>query len=225
MLSFVFQHQVRHSIKRNEHLWNLKIAHTSPHEVANINILIDLNNYYSLITGKTIKGKINEPIAINSFLSWVTCGNYQNKNWNSNTLCNFFVRTKTSFDQFETKDFKTLFDKTDGKDDNYQNYRRVTDESQTTTDDYRQITDNYKGVIDYRRDRDDYRRVTYDDRLVAVNYRQATDNCRRVVYCSVISANFRDLQAIASIPTNIFLFKVNKRNTRKQEKSVKYVQS
>ena len=62
-------------------------------------------------------------------------------------------------------------------------------------------------------------------RLVAVNYRQATDNCRRVVYCSAISVNFRDLQAIASIPTNIFLFKVNKRNTRKQEKSMKYVQS
>ena len=58
---------------------NVKLAHTSPHEVANINILIGLDHHYNLITGETIKGKINESIAINSVLGWIICENYQNK--------------------------------------------------------------------------------------------------------------------------------------------------
>ena len=76
--SFAFQHQVRHGFKKYEYLWNLKLAHTLPHEVTNKNMLIGLNHYYSLILGEMIKGKINEPIAITSVLGWIICGNYQN---------------------------------------------------------------------------------------------------------------------------------------------------
>ena len=106
---------MRHAAKKYKHLRNLRLAYTSPHEVTNINILIGLDHYYSLTTGETIKGKINEPIAINSVLGWITCGNYQNINSNSSTLCNFFVQTKTSSSQFETKDHETLFGKSVAK--------------------------------------------------------------------------------------------------------------
>ena len=62
--SFAFQHQVRQTVKKYEYLRNLKLAHTSPHKVTNINILIGLDDYYSLIAGEMIKRKINKPIAI-----------------------------------------------------------------------------------------------------------------------------------------------------------------
>ena len=74
--SSTFQHQVRHAVKKYEHLQNVKLAYTSPHEVTNINILIGLHHYYNLITDEMIKEKINEPIAINSVLGWIICGNY-----------------------------------------------------------------------------------------------------------------------------------------------------
>ena len=79
--SFAFQYQVRHAVKKYEHERNLKLAHTSPHEVTNINILIGLDH-------------LNEPTAINSVLGWRICRNYRNKNPNSSTLCNFFFRLK-----------------------------------------------------------------------------------------------------------------------------------
>ena len=88
--SFAFQYQVRHAVKKYEHLRNLKLAHTSPHEVTNINILIGLDH-------------LNEPIAINSVLGWRICRNYRNKNPDSSTLCNFFVQTKTSFSRLKQK--------------------------------------------------------------------------------------------------------------------------
>ena len=92
--SFVFQHQVRHAVKKYEHMRNLKIAHTSPHKVTNINVLIGLDHYHSLITGETIKGKIYETIAINLVMGWIICGNYWNENSNSNTLCIFLLKLK-----------------------------------------------------------------------------------------------------------------------------------
>ena len=106
LTSFAFQHQVRHVVKKYEHMRNLKIAQTSPHEVTNINVLIGLDHYHSLITGETIKGKIYETIAINLVMGWIICGNYRNENSNSNTSCIFFTQTKTSFCQFKTKYYK-----------------------------------------------------------------------------------------------------------------------
>ena len=81
----------------------------------NKNKHIDWPRSCSLIAGKTVKGKINELNAINSVLGWIICGNYQNKNSNSSTLCKFFVLTKTSLSQFETRDHKTLFGKSEAK--------------------------------------------------------------------------------------------------------------
>ena len=49
-------------------------------------------------------------------LYYIACRNYRDGNANLNTLCNFFVQTKTFFDQIETKDHKTLFDKSGTKD-------------------------------------------------------------------------------------------------------------
>ena len=43
------------------------------------------------------------------------CRNYHNENSNSNILCNFFIQTKTSFGQIDTKNHKRFFNKTGQK--------------------------------------------------------------------------------------------------------------
>ena len=75
---------------------------------------------------------------------------------------------------------------------------------------HRELQTGHKRVID------DYRHVTEDYRQVTDNYRRVTNGYRQVLCYSLIFANFRNLQTAAGIPTNIFLFKFNKRNTRKK---------
>ena len=64
--------------KEYEHLKNLNLADKSEDGNKTVEILIGLNYYYQFMTGKIIKGKINEPVALESYFGWILSGQYKN---------------------------------------------------------------------------------------------------------------------------------------------------
>ena len=75
-------------------------------------------------------------------------GNYQNKNSNSSTLCNFFVQTKTSFSQYETKDHETLFGKREAK--VHENNYDVLFDKHLTDKENKNIVENFNESVKLR---------------------------------------------------------------------------
>ena len=72
------------------YLKGLNLAETlPPGRLPNIEILVGLDYYYSLVSGKTIRSPrySNTPVAIESSLGWIICGHAQDfKNQNYRTL-------------------------------------------------------------------------------------------------------------------------------------------
>ena len=62
------------------HLKNLKLAQESNETCVKVDILIGLDYYYNFITGNIIKGKPNEPIALESTLGWIVNRPYSSIN-------------------------------------------------------------------------------------------------------------------------------------------------
>ena len=60
------------------HLRELELADFSINSVKSVDLLIGLDFYYSFITGESIRGKANEPIATKSILGWLICGTFEN---------------------------------------------------------------------------------------------------------------------------------------------------
>ena len=60
----------------HEHIKNLKLADTSLEDQKGLNILIGLDYYYQLMLGNIIRGKNNEPVAVESIFGWVLCGSF-----------------------------------------------------------------------------------------------------------------------------------------------------
>ena len=62
---------------------------STKHQVSlNIDMLVGLDYYYSFITGKTIRGMPNEPVAIESIFGWIICGPVSTKKRNKNKVVN-----------------------------------------------------------------------------------------------------------------------------------------
>ena len=59
---------IQHVSARYPHLAGLKLAGTSKDLNKRIEILIGTDYYYSFVFGDVSKGKVNEPVTINSFL-------------------------------------------------------------------------------------------------------------------------------------------------------------
>ena len=59
---------IQHVSARYPHLAGLKLAGTSKDLNTGIEILIGTDYYYSFVFGDVSKGKVNEPVTINSFL-------------------------------------------------------------------------------------------------------------------------------------------------------------
>ena len=62
------------------HLKNLKLAQKSNETCLKIDILVGLDYYYNFIFGNVIRGKPNEPIALESTLGWIISGPYSFNN-------------------------------------------------------------------------------------------------------------------------------------------------
>ena len=86
------------------HLRELELADSSINSVKSVDLLIGLDFYYSFITGESIRGKANEPIAIKSTLGWVICGTFENSN---GVLTNLNVTHMYRIDQTEISEVKT----------------------------------------------------------------------------------------------------------------------
>ena len=56
------------------HLRNLSLAQNSMESSLNINVLIGLDNYYNFVHGTIIRGKYNDPIALESILGPLISG-------------------------------------------------------------------------------------------------------------------------------------------------------
>ena len=61
-----------------EHLKNLNLADKSGDGKKTVENLIRLDYYYQFMTGKIIKGKINEPVALESCFGWILSRRYKN---------------------------------------------------------------------------------------------------------------------------------------------------
>ena len=66
--------------KNYDYLRGLELADTSANSVKNGDLLIGLDFYYSFVTGESIRGETNEPIAIKSIRGWIICGTFENLN-------------------------------------------------------------------------------------------------------------------------------------------------
>ena len=89
------------------HLKGLKLADSSTNLDKRIDILIGSDYYYyyySIVSGEIVKGKIEEPVAINSLLGWILCGSFENNpssvNVNFNSEHNMRVHTETMSENF-----------------------------------------------------------------------------------------------------------------------------
>ena len=70
--------QVSNSVLLNKHLYlrNLRLAQNLMESLLNIGVLIGQDNYYNLIYCIVIRGKSNDPIALESKLGWIISGPY-----------------------------------------------------------------------------------------------------------------------------------------------------
>ena len=84
------------------YLKGLELAEYFPAEDVNhIEMLIGLDYYYSIVTGKTVRGPPNSPVAIESILCWIICGPTDIKSVEKTTRVNFI---STSSDNTEHDD-------------------------------------------------------------------------------------------------------------------------
>ena len=67
------------------HLQNLTLADSSPDGKKNIEILVGADYYYRFIYGNIIRGKVDEPVAVESCLGWLVSDYFEN----TNTFVNF----------------------------------------------------------------------------------------------------------------------------------------
>ena len=83
---------------------DLKLADSSTNLDKRIGIFIGSDYYYSVVSGEILKGKIEEPVAINSLLGWILCGPFENNpssvNVNFNSVHNMRVHTETMSENF-----------------------------------------------------------------------------------------------------------------------------
>ena len=74
----------------------LKLADTSKDLNKRIEILTGSDYYYSFVLREVLKGKINEPVAINSLLGWILSGGFDNPTFvNLNSVHVLRIHIKT----------------------------------------------------------------------------------------------------------------------------------
>ena len=82
------------------HLKNLRLAETSPPgKIPNIDIQVGLDNYYSLVTEKTLRGKNNSPVAIESMLGWIICGRINDAKPSSTSTFLISTQSRMNYNQ------------------------------------------------------------------------------------------------------------------------------
>ena len=88
-------------------LKNLKCAQESNETCVKVDILIGLDYYYNFMTGNIIKGKPNEPIALESTLGWIISGPYSSINstnvYNINSHFLFATPSNSRYNVFENE--------------------------------------------------------------------------------------------------------------------------
>ena len=87
---------IQHVSTRYPHLTGLKLAGTSKNLNKRIEILTGSDYYYSFVLREVLKGKINEPVAINSLLGWILSGGFDNPTFvNLNSVHVLRIHIKT----------------------------------------------------------------------------------------------------------------------------------
>ena len=84
--SELINHHTAVACENYDYLRSLELADTSTNSVNKVDLLIELDFYYSFATGESIRGKTNEPIAIKSIPGWIICGTFENLNELSTNL-------------------------------------------------------------------------------------------------------------------------------------------
>ena len=159
------EHFVQETQSQFNHLKDLQLSETKQqNEITDIDILIELNFYYSLISGQIKRGFPSDPVAVESVFGWIICGPPSKAKTNKHTTTTNYtvsptmrINTKTLNSQLtkfwevdssgtfekEAFNFKTFTDqlKFDGK-----NY--VTKLPFKNTDDW--IPDNYQFKTQFR---------------------------------------------------------------------------
>ena len=111
--SNVLNQDVKTVSSNYEHLKRIE----SPETTKCIDVLMDVDYYYSCITGEVKRGKDYEPIAINSCFGWIVCGCYEQP-YVSTNFVNHMLRTNNellkNFEEIKSKntfndDLKKLF--------------------------------------------------------------------------------------------------------------------
>ena len=67
-------------LSKYPHLRNLRLAQNSMQSSLNIDVLIELDNYYKFIYGTVIRQKYKDPIALELTLGWINSVPYTNDN-------------------------------------------------------------------------------------------------------------------------------------------------
>ena len=69
------EHFVQETQSQFNHLKDLQLSETKQqNEITDIDILIELNFYYSLISGQIKRGFPSDPVAVESAFGWIICG-------------------------------------------------------------------------------------------------------------------------------------------------------
>ena len=75
---------------------DLKLADTSKNLNKRIEILTGSDYYYSFVLREVLKGKVNEPVAINSLFGWILSGHFDNPTFvNLNSVHVLRIHIKT----------------------------------------------------------------------------------------------------------------------------------
>ena len=111
--SNLYNQYTNRAISNNySHLKNLKLAQESNQTCVKIDILIGLDYYYNFMTGNIIKGKSNEPIALESTLGWIISGPYSSISstdvYNINSHFLFVPPSNSRYNVFENEPDRKL---------------------------------------------------------------------------------------------------------------------
>ena len=90
------------------HLKGLSLADSSNGKNRTIDILIGAEHYYRFIYRNVIRGKINEPTAVESLFGWVLTGNYDKISTANNFNETHMLRVNSEICEHSNDDYKTM---------------------------------------------------------------------------------------------------------------------
>lgn len=83
-------HHTINVAKRHDHLKGLTLADRCVGGKSRVNILVGLDYYYQFVIGSVRRGRVNEPIALESSLGWILSGSFCDDSTHNNLITSCF---------------------------------------------------------------------------------------------------------------------------------------